>query len=172
MSTTSVLTRVWPALALLAAAAMLAAAHAFQNFGGLAPCPLCLRQREVYWAVIAAAGAGLVLLRFKPLPLGLPALCAVLGALFLGGAGVAGYHVGVEQGWIPVPASCAGGNAADIFKSGKSLAEMLDGAKTVTACNEVPWSLFGLSMAAYNMAISLALAGVSFVAAFAQPRGA
>ena len=37
---------------MLASAAMLATAHAFQTFGHLAPCTLCLKQREVYWVVL------------------------------------------------------------------------------------------------------------------------
>ncbi len=39
----------WPALALAACAIMLGVAHAFETFGKLAPCLLCLKQREVYW---------------------------------------------------------------------------------------------------------------------------
>jgi len=51
------LTRWWTAFALAAALAMLGAAHAFERFGGLPPCSLCLKQREVYWAAVAIAGA-------------------------------------------------------------------------------------------------------------------
>ena len=47
----------WRLCALLAAAGMLATAHAFQTFGGYAPCSLCLRQREVYWVAAAIAAA-------------------------------------------------------------------------------------------------------------------
>ena len=39
----------WRLFALLASVAMLATAHAFETFGGLAPCELCLKQRTVYW---------------------------------------------------------------------------------------------------------------------------
>ena len=52
----------WPVLAALASAAMLAAAHAFETFGGYAPCMLCLRQREVYWAAYEGAPGGLTVL--------------------------------------------------------------------------------------------------------------
>ena len=47
----------WPLIAALASLAMLAAAHAFETFGHLAPCDLCLKQRTVYWV---AAALGLV----------------------------------------------------------------------------------------------------------------
>ena len=42
----------WRLCAVLVAAGMLATAHAFETFGGYAPCTLCLRQREVYWAIL------------------------------------------------------------------------------------------------------------------------
>ena len=45
----------WPVTAILVSALMLAAAHGFEIFAKLYPCPLCLRQREVYWALIAIA---------------------------------------------------------------------------------------------------------------------
>ena len=48
-------TRWWTAFALAASLSMLGAAHAFERFGGLAPCNLCLKQREVYWGAVAIA---------------------------------------------------------------------------------------------------------------------
>ena len=51
----------WPLVAALVSAAMLAIAHAFERFGGLAPCTLCLRQREVYWVALAVGLVGFAL---------------------------------------------------------------------------------------------------------------
>eukprot|EP01035_Chromulina_nebulosa_P002989 gene2989-4080_t len=45
--------RNWPLVAALSSALMLAIAHAFETFGGLAPCTLCLKAREVYWVALA-----------------------------------------------------------------------------------------------------------------------
>ena len=52
------LTRWWTAFALAASLAMLGAAHAFERFGGLEPCNLCLKQREVYWGAVVVAVLG------------------------------------------------------------------------------------------------------------------
>jgi len=52
----SILMRWWTVFAFVISAAMLAAAHAFERFGGLDPCNLCLKQREVYWAALAVSG--------------------------------------------------------------------------------------------------------------------
>jgi disulfide bond formation protein DsbB len=79
----------------------LGTALASQYWGGLVPCALCLTQRIPYWVAIglsaAAAGswalAGTAMTRLRQ---GLLALCALA---FAAGAGVAVYHVGVEQHW-------------------------------------------------------------------------
>ena len=55
----------WPVVALIASAAMLATAHAFETFGKLYPCPLCLKQREVFWVAGAVALIGLAS-RYSP----------------------------------------------------------------------------------------------------------
>jgi disulfide bond formation protein DsbB len=47
------LTRWWTAFALAISLALLGAAHAFERFGGLSPCNLCLKQREVLWGAVA-----------------------------------------------------------------------------------------------------------------------
>ena len=64
----SILARHWPAAALLASAAMLAVAHAFETFGGLEPCHLCLQQRTAYWIAGGVAFAGLAVRADPPTP--------------------------------------------------------------------------------------------------------
>jgi disulfide bond formation protein DsbB len=139
-------------LALAAAAGslgLLAAAYAFQYWGGLAPCPLCLWQRWPHWA---AAGLGLVALMAPVRPL------AVLGALvMLAGAGLAGYHVGIEQGWWAGPASCGAPDIAGLSPE-ELLARIM--AAPVVRCDETAWSFLGLSMPAWNGLASLGLAGL------------
>ena len=155
----------WPWAALIASAAMLAAAHGFERFALLAPCQLCLRQREVYWAAGAIALAGLVLARVRPGLAGLA--CFALAAAFLTGAGIAGYHAGVEQGVFPAPDGCAGGGP---MPSGADLMAQLGKPMATASCGEIPWSLLGLSMAAWNALVSLGLAGASVFAALGPGR--
>ena len=88
--------------------------------------------------------------------------CAIAAALaglaLLVGAGIAGYHVGVEQGWWAGPAGCS----APAF-AGMDVAQLRAAleATPVIRCDEIPWSLFGLSMAGYNFLLSLVLALVA-----------
>jgi disulfide bond formation protein DsbB len=153
------LASLWPILAALASAAMLAAAHAFETFGGYAPCALCLRQREVYWAALAVAVAGLILMRLGRIPARI--VCAVLGLVFLVGCGVAAYHAGVEWKWWPGPTTCSGAGSLTVTGD---LSALLEGKRVrPPACDEAAWRLLGLSMAGYNALISAGLAVASFV---------
>ena len=96
MSFLRALLRWWAVWALVAAAGMLGAAHGFERFDGLAPCPLCLQQREAYWAAIAVAGPAVIwtlISRAK----GTPRLAAFfLFVAFGTGAFIATFHAGGE----------------------------------------------------------------------------
>lgn len=150
----------WPAFALIASAAMLAAAHLFEKVGGMAPCPLCLRQREVYWALIAMTIVGLIWWKLAPKRRFMVALNVLIGLVFLVGVVVAAYHAGVEWKIFPPPAGCSAGGAIDPYAMGD-----LDRPFELPACNEAPFYILGLSMAGWNGIISALLAGISFAAA-------
>ena len=153
--------RGYAGIATLASAAMLATAHAFERFGGYQPCLLCLRQREVYWAALALGLVGWLLLARLRRPLLTRGVPLLLALVFLAGAGVAGYHAGVEQGWWPGPTACA------VAKGGVSAASMsalAGGAQVrVVSCEDVVWAFLGLSMAGWNTLVSLALAALGFM---------
>lgn len=128
---------------------LLVAALAFQYLGGLAPCPMCLWQR---WPHGIALVLGAVIL-LRPAP-GL----AALGALTLAaGAGLAGWHVGVEQGWWAGPATCAAPDIGALTPE-DLLAKILE--TPVVRCDEVAWRFLGLSMATWNGLASLGLAAL------------
>ena len=83
----------WPLSALVASIAMLGIAHTFETFGHLAPCTLCLRQREVYWAAFAVAIAGAAAARTSQAARTRGPFNLLLGAIFLFGAGLAGLGI-------------------------------------------------------------------------------
>ena len=80
------LAAVWISVALAASVAILAAAHAFERFGGYAPCLLCLKQREVYWVAAGVALVALAALRSPGLRALRPWIGLALGLVFLFGA--------------------------------------------------------------------------------------
>lgn len=161
----------WRLAAVLVAAGMLATAHAFETFGGYAPCTLCLRQREVYWTILGLGAAFMVLVRMPVGPRWRAATCWVLGLAFLVGFGLAVYHAGAEWKFWPGPQACASAGGGSV--SAADMAAFLAGEKVKPpACDEAPWVFAGLSMAGWNAVISLALAGLSAVAAIREHRKA
>lgn len=145
-------------LATLGSAALLLGAYGFQHIGGLLPCKMCLWQR---WPHAAAVIIGiLALLARRNL--------AWLGALAVATTGGIGlYHAGVEWGFWPGPSSCSGGGLDMGGMSGGDLLST-EGPVSMVMCDEVVWSLMGLSMAGWNAVISFALAALWIAAARAR----
>lgn len=142
-------------LVLAASAAVLGAAWWFQLVDGLVPCELCLYERWPYYAALVLALAALAF----PVA-GLPrAVTALLGLLFLASAALGFYHAGIEQHWFPGPSSCTStGGAAETLEQFKA---RILGQKMVM-CDEIQWSIAGLSLAAMNAIASLFLAVFAF----------
>lgn len=137
-------------LATLGSLGSLLAALYFQYVMGLAPCPLCIWQR---WPHLAAVliGLGLVVLGWRWLTLAGAAACLTT-------AGIGAWHYGIEQKWWRGPDSCTGNSLA-----GVSASDLLNPAADVGAvvrCDEIAWSLMGISMPGWNVILSLCLAMV------------
>lgn len=148
-----------PTALLLAAASLaaLATAYGSQYLGGLHPCVLCLYQRIPH-AVVGVLGIAAALPFVRPGQRRL--LVALAGIALLAGAGIAGFHHGVEQLWWKGTSECSASldtSSLDAFR-----AQILG--NPLVRCDEVPWSLFGLSMASYNFIASLILAALAFTA--------
>ncbi len=148
-----------PGAILAACLGALGAAYAAQYVWGLEPCILCLYQRAPYVLAGVLAIMGLFLG-----PGGRAYVGAAAGVAFLIGAAIAAYHVGVEQHWWQAATACGvGANQGPLsfeeFRRGLSV-------KPVIRCDQVAWTLFGLSMATYNVALSLGLAAGSLAGAW------
>lgn len=144
-------------LAGLGSVLLLIGAFGFQA-AGYAPCGLCVLQR---WPHVFASlcGAGVLLLRHSRR---IPAI-RFLGALglicALTAAGIAAYHVGVEMRWWSGPNACSGTVRGLATMSAQELMARLNAAPIVR-CDEVAWRFLGVSMAGWNAALSLGLAGI------------
>lgn len=152
----------WPLVAALSSALMLAIAHAFETFGGLAPCTLCLKAREIYWLALTVGGVAFAAQLFLKDDRIRRMASLVLAALFLVGVGVAIYHAGAEWKFWPGPKTCASGaipqlTSLDAVMKGDSI--------KAPACDTAAWVFLGLSMAGWNGLISLKLLVYSLLAA-------
>jgi disulfide bond formation protein DsbB len=140
-----------PLILLLAAVAPLLVAFASQYLGGLQPCTLCIWQRWGYGGAIALALVTLALpRRLRPWGAALTALA------FLVTAGLALFHVGVEQHWWQGLASCSGN--LDTHQSVADLEKQLMNTPVIP-CDRPAWTGFGISMAGYDF-IYAALVGM------------
>ncbi|WP_299614389.1 disulfide bond formation protein B [uncultured Tateyamaria sp.] len=148
------------ALAALGSALLLGGAFVFQALG-YAPCKMCIWQRYPHAAAIALGALAL----FVPLP----ALIALGALAALTTAGIGGYHVGVEQGWWQGPTSCSAG-AVDSIDPDALFDQIM--AAPLIRCDEIAWQLAGLSMAGWNMVISLVLAAIWIAALRTKPTSA
>jgi len=137
------------ALALLIPAALLAGAYGSEIWGGLHPCEMCWWQRYAHMAALAFAILALPAARLPDRGRSFVWLAA-LGIAASGAIGV--YHAGVEFGYFEGFGQCTAGGA------GRSVEELLKSvmAAPLVRCDEVQWSLLGISMAGWNAILSLA----------------
>ncbi|MCU0800314.1 MAG: disulfide bond formation protein B [Rhodobacteraceae bacterium] len=152
-------------MAALGSFALLGGAWAFQIFGGLVPCPLCLYQRTPHWLAGILGIVALVALFMHQRSLArLLAVGGALAALATAGLGV--YHTGVERGWWPGPDTCAAGGDIGAVSAEDLLNQIL--AAPVIRCTDVQWDMLGLSMASWNAVASFGLMVVWVLAARAK----
>lgn len=155
----------------LGSAAALAVAFVTQYGFGYAPCELCIWQR---WPYAAAIALGLIAyavrsrdetsrarIRFVLLILATIALIV--------DAGIAGFHVGVEQEWWQGLAGCGASTSAGSLDDLR--AQIM--AAPLVRCTDVAVSVLGLSMAAWNglFAAGLALLGLRAILRGRTPDG-
>jgi disulfide bond formation protein DsbB len=147
------------ALAIAAIAALtLVGAWFFQLVLDIRPCPLCLEQRYAYYLAMPL-GALVAWAAAKHAPRAVLVVgLAILALAALANAWLGGYHAGVEWGFWQGPTECSG-PVLDLGKAG-SLFDNLDKVKVIR-CDEVQWRFLGISLAGYNVLISLAMAALA-----------
>ena len=136
-------------IALLLPIALLGGALGSQYIGGLHPCEMCYWQRWPHAAAIAVAALAFT----APADSSRSRTLTLLAALAIAVSGAIGvYHAGVEtgvfEGFTTCTALTAGGSTADLLKQITQA--------PLVRCDQVQWSLFGISMAGWNAILSLA----------------
>jgi disulfide bond formation protein DsbB len=127
------------------ALALLLGALGFQYFAHLPPCEMCHWQR---WPYIAAAVLGLVIVSVWKRD---ARLLAILTIVLIAVSGLIGaYQAGMQWGILPGPEACT---VAHPYVMGSNAPP------PEISCNAVTWSLFGLSLAAYNAIFAFLIAG-------------
>ena len=127
-----------------------------QYWGGLMPCALCLKQRVAFY--VAVPLLALAYFYAPRAPLAMRGLLTTIGIIFLANASLGFYHAGIEYGWWLGPASCGGG-ATQALDTGALFEALQSGA--MVRCDAPAFTLFGLSLAGYNVIACLVLAGLA-----------
>jgi disulfide bond formation protein DsbB len=146
-------------LAVLMAVVILTALG-FEHIGGYVPCELCLKERWPYYigiplALLAAFSSAL---RLPPgLTRGLFGLAAVV---LLIGAGLSVYHTGVEWKFWEGPSSCSSSIDSVAKKTTDLLSDLSN--QHGPMCSEAAIRVLGLSLAGWNVIVSLILALIAY----------
>ena len=135
-------------LALLVPVGLLGGALGSQYLGGLNPCEMCYWQRWPHAAAIVLAGAAFLL----PAASARARMLTGVAALAIAISGAIGvFHAGVELGWWQGLTRCTAGGAI-------SLDDLMQ--VPLIRCDQVQWSLLGISMAGWNAILSLGAAAL------------
>jgi disulfide bond formation protein DsbB len=97
----------------------------------------------------------------------LPWVALLLAAGFVVGSAFAFYHVGVEKHWFAGPNACTG--AATAADTVEALKARILGQMPVR-CDEPAWSLWGISLAGWNLLASLVMGSSCFAVFWRRPR--
>jgi disulfide bond formation protein DsbB len=128
------------------------AAYFIQYVLGHQPCNLCLIERIPYVFSILIISICLFTKRFEKIVL------ITLSLTFLCAALLSFYHFGIEQGFIKESLVC------DLNSQNTELSKqaLLDQLKIMpVSCKEVTFKIFGLSLATFNIFISLAISAIT-----------
>ncbi|HYC16163.1 MAG TPA: disulfide bond formation protein B [Pseudolabrys sp.] len=130
----------------------------FQYVLGYPPCPLCLDQRNAYYVSVPLAALLWLGANYGAASKVMIAGFAVIAAVMLWNTGLSAYHAGVEWKFWPGPADCSGpinslGSAGDLLKQLENI--------RIVRCDEAAWRFLGISLAGYDVLVSLFLAAVA-----------
>ena len=113
---------------------------------GHQPCNLCILERIPYLLAII-----IILLNFKFSHYE-KFFILLLSIIFLAGAIISLYHLGIEQGFIQESLVCDLKSSSNLLSKEEILKQLQE--KSVS-CKDVTFKIFGLSLTSYNILISL-----------------
>ena len=112
------------------------------------PCNLCLIERIPYFFSIIVISICLFTRKFEKLSL------LILSLIFFSAALIAFYHFGIEQGFIKESLVCDLNNRINNLSKEALLSQLKE---MPVSCKNVTFKFFGLSLATFNIFISLIL---------------
>ena len=136
------LQKYWFYLVTLFSIIALGSAFIAEFYFNLAPCEMCLKQREPYYIIILGF-IFITIVRWQErvwFYIGVQ-IISIYGLFY------SVWHVGIENQLLSGPAGCSSG--LDVTNNLSSLKEQIL-SKPVINCEDIAWSIFGLSAATIN----------------------
>ena len=129
----------------------LSVAYFIQYVLGHKPCNLCLIERIPYIASVILISLIFIINKFEKI------IAIVILLLFIFGAIVSFYHLGIEQGFFNESLVCDLGNNANLSK--EQLLKQLE-SSSIVSCKDVTFKVLGFSLATINTIISIILSAI------------
>ena len=133
----------WFIIILIISLIAISSALVVEYFFNLMPCKMCLYQRHTYYFIIV-----LILIHYfskKILPIWVYFLSEIA---FLYGIFFTIWHIGIEQNLLSGPESCKA-SIKSVTSTQDLKQQILN--NEVISCNEIIWTIFGLSAATINL---------------------
>tara|TARA_B100000029_G_C17572010_1_gene956929 strand:- start:1409 stop:1903 length:495 start_codon:yes stop_codon:yes gene_type:complete len=136
------LNKYWFYIVSLLSILALASAFVAEFYFNLAPCEMCLKQREPYYLIFAGFII-ITILKWQQ------RIWFYLGVQIISIYGLfySIWHIGIENNFLPGPVGCSSG--LNITNNVSSLKEQIL-SKPIINCEDISWSIFGLSAATIN----------------------
>lgn len=130
----------------------------FEFVLGYPPCPLCLEQRNAFYVGVPLAALLCLGASYGASSKVMIAGFAVIIAVMLWNTGLSAYHAGVEWKLWAGPTDCSGpinslGSTGNLLKQLQNI--------RIVRCDEAAWRFLGISLAGYDVLVSLFLAWVA-----------
>ena len=116
------------------------------------PCNLCLIERIPYFFSIIVISIFLITKKFEKLSI------IILMFIFFSGTLIAFYHFGIEQGFIKESLVCDLNNVSNNLSKEAILNQLKE---MSVSCKDVTFKIFGLSLATFNIFITLILGAIT-----------
>ena len=132
----------WPIIVLIISLIAILSALVAEYIFKILPCQMCLYQRFPYYFIII-----FTLIYFSPIKIPLILYYWINTISFAIGLFFSAWHVGIEQKILPGLSGCS--NTINLSQSLTELKEQILN-QNIVACDEITWSIFGLSAATIN----------------------
>ena len=118
------------------------------------PCNLCLIERIPYISAVILISFMFIIKKFEKM------IASIVMLLFIFGAVISFYHVGIEQGFFNESLVCNLSNTNENVSKEDLLRQLESNA--AVSCKDVTFRFLGFSLATINTVISIFLSGIMF----------